>query len=324
MSIAVISAEEVAALLPYGDCIALMRDAMIALSQGRTRQSLRAIIDLEAGNAFGVMPGAMNGGPFGAKLVSVFPGNVARGGTSHQGLVALFDPETGAPLAVIEAGELTAIRTAAASAAASAALARADSRRLALLGCGEQAWRHVEAIRLVRPIERVTIWGRNPDRAEVLSRRVRAAGLAASVAATPALAVADADIICTVSGASEPILHSGDVADGTHINAVGSSRAGPAEIGETLVARARFFADHRDGVLAQGAEFHRARDTGLITDAHILGEIGEVMAGVLPGRIRDGDVTIYKSLGSIVQDLAAAEHIWRRYSRHTQSATSTA
>jgi ornithine cyclodeaminase/alanine dehydrogenase-like protein (mu-crystallin family) len=313
MSIAVISAEEVAALLPYGDCIALMRDAMIALSQGRTRQSLRAIIDLEAGNAFGVMPGAMNGGPFGAKLVSVFPGNVARGGTSHQGLVA-----------VIEAGELTAIRTAAASAAASAALARADSRRLALLGCGEQAWRHVEAIRLVRPIERVTIWGRNPDRAEVLSRRVRAAGLAASVAATPALAVADADIICTVSGASEPILHSGDVADGTHINAVGSSRAGPAEIGETLVARARFFADHRDGVLAQGAEFHRARDTGLITDAHILGEIGEVMAGVLPGRIRDGDVTIYKSLGSIVQDLAAAEHIWRRYSRHTQSATSTA
>lgn len=309
MTIVTVSAEQVTELLPYSECIPLMREAMIALSQGRTRQLLRGIVDLDQGNAFGVMPGAMLGGPFGAKLVSVFPGNAASGGMSHQGLVALFNPDNGAPVAVLEGGEITAIRTAAASAAATDVLSRADSRRLALLGCGEQAWRHVEAIRLVRDIEHVAIWGRSHERAEALAERVRASGLDATATADIHTAALDADIICTVSGAHDPILYDADVADGTHINAVGSSRAGPSEIGETLVARARFFADHRDGVLAQGAEFLRAKAAGLLTDDHVLGEIGEVMVGTLIGRRDTADVTIYKSLGSIVQDLAAAQHI---------------
>jgi ornithine cyclodeaminase len=192
-------------------------------------------------------------------------------------------------------------------------LARGNARRLALIGCGEQAWRHVEAIRLVRPVEHVAIWGRSPERAEDLATRVRESGLAATVFSDVAATVAYADIICTVSGALEPVLHSVDVGDGIHINAVGSSRAGPAEIGETLVARARFFADHREGVLAQGAEFLRTRAAGLVGDDHVLGEIGEVMAGTLVGRKGDSDVTIYKSLGSIVQDLVSAEHVRARY-----------
>jgi ornithine cyclodeaminase len=296
-----VSAAEVARLLPYQECIPLMREAMMSLSQGRTRQMLRSILDLPEGRAFGVMPGAvLEDGVFGAKLVSVYPDNFARGGSSHQGVVALFDAETGAPSAILEAGEITAIRTAAASAAATDALARPDARHLAILGYGEQARRHLDAIRCIRGIERVTVWGRDFEKA-------RAFG--GEACETVEAAVAGADIICTVTAAAEPILESCWVADGAHVNAVGSSRAGPAEIANDLVARARFFADHAEGVRSQGAEFIRAREAGLIGEDHLLGEIGEVFAGSIQGRVSDADVTIYKSLGSIVQDLAAARHI---------------
>jgi ornithine cyclodeaminase/alanine dehydrogenase-like protein (mu-crystallin family) len=303
-----VDADEVARLLPYEECIPLMREAMIALSAGRTRQLLRSILDLPQGRAFGSMLGAMlDDGVFGAKLVSVFPDNFEKGGRSHQGLVALFDGESGAPSAILEAGEITAIRTAAASAAATEALARPDARRLAILGYGEQALRHVEAIRAVRDLERVTVWGRSPHRASAFAERIGGEAFATAEAA-----VAEADIVCTVTAASEPILESRWVADGAHVNAVGSSRAGPAELDNDLVARARFFADHRDGVLSQGGEFLRARGAGMVGDEHVLGEIGEVMAGSIPGRLSPADVTIYKSLGSIVQDLAAARHVVAR------------
>lgn len=315
MNLLLASAEDVARLLSYRDCIALVRAAMIDLSQGRTRQVLRSILKLdEAGRMFGVMPGAMTGADaiFGAKLVSVFPGNFASGKMSHQGVVVLFDDDSGAPSAVLEAGEITAVRTAAASAAATDALARPDASRLAILGYGEQAWRHVMAIREVRTIGQVRVWGRSRDRAEAFAERVRKSGLEATPAASAADAAAEADIICTVSAAAEPILMSADVADGCHVNAVGSSYAGPSEIDVALVARARLFADHRAGVLAQGAEFIRAREAGLVGDDHLLGEIGEVFAGTLAGRTSARDVTLYKSLGSIVQDLAAARHIVAR------------
>ena len=281
------------------------------MSAGRTKQLLRSILDLPEGRAFGSMLGAMlDDGTFGAKLVSVYPDNFAHGGHSHQGVVVLFHAETGAPSAILEAGEITAIRTAAASAAATDALARRDAGRLAILGYGEQAWRHVQAIKCVREIDRITVWGRSPAKARGFAERVGGEAFA-SVEDT----VAGADIVCTVTAAPEPILESRWVADGTHVNAVGSSRAGPAEIDNALVARARFFADHRAGVLAQGAEFIRAREAGLIGEDHLLGEIGEVMAGTLPGRTGEGEITLYKSLGSIVQDLAAARHIVAQLSR---------
>jgi ornithine cyclodeaminase len=299
-----VSAEEVERRLTYETCIPLMREAMIALSQGRTRQLLRGIVDLEDGNAFGVMPGALLGGAFGAKLISIFPANVARGGLSHQGVVVLFDGENGAPTAIVDAGALTGIRTAAASAAATDALARSEATILAVLGTGEQALRHIEAIRHVRPISRVTIWGRDPAKAGALAEQVGGEAAPSVRAATES-----ADIICTVTACAEPILASVDVVDGAHINAVGSSRAGPAEIANDLVARARFFADHEEGVRAQGAEFIRAREAGLIGEDHLLGEIGDVMAGRLAGRTSPRDVTLYKSLGSIVQDLAAAHYL---------------
>jgi ornithine cyclodeaminase len=294
---------EVRRRLDRRTCIALMRDAMTALSAGKSKQLLRGIIDLDGGNAFGVMPGALEGTGFGAKLVSVFP----RAEHSHQGVIVLFDEATGAPAAVIDAGEVTAIRTACASAAATDALALPDARTLAILGTGEQAWQHALAVPLVREIDTIRLWGRSPDKAKALARRIEEdLGITTATAPSVAEAVADAAIVCTTSASPEPILHSADIADGTHINLVGSSRAGPAEIDGALVARARFVPDHRDGVLAQGAEFLRARAAGLVTDDRVLPEIGTVFAGTSPGRLTPADVTIYKSLGSIVQDLAAA------------------
>src|SRR5271170_2223009 len=203
-----IDREEVARRLTYEMCIPLVRNAMIEFSRGETKQLLRSIITLSDGRMFGVMPGAMGAHAlFGTKLISVFHENFARGIQSHQGLVILFDPESGAPVCVVHAGELTAIRTAAASAVATDALARKNARRLALLGYGEQAGTHARAIGKVRKLESIIIWGRSLERAEAFAARIRAE-LAVPVfaAANVREAVAEADIICTLTPATEPIL----------------------------------------------------------------------------------------------------------------------
>ncbi len=309
-----IDREEVARRLTYEVCIPIVRGAMIAFSRGETKQLLRSIIPLSNGRLFGVMPGAMGaGGPFGAKLISVFQDNFAKGIQSHQGLVILFDPDTGAPVCVVDAGEITAIRTAAASAVATDVLARKDARRLAILGYGEQAATHVRAIGKVRNIESITVWGRSPDRARAFASAMQAElGVPFSVVATVEQAVAQADIICTVTAATEPILKGDWVRPGTHVNVVGSGFAGPAEIDNDLVVRSRFIADSREGVLNQGAEFLRAKAAGLIGDDHIIAEIGQVLANDVEGRRSVDEITVYKSLGHVVQDLASA---WALYSQ---------
>jgi ornithine cyclodeaminase len=304
----VIDRQEVAQRLTYELAIPIVREAMIAFSTGQTRQLLRSIIPLAEGRMFGLMPGAMGAdAPFGAKVISVYPENFAKGRQSHQGLIVLFDPELGAPACVVHAGEVTAIRTAAASAAATDALARPDARRLALLGYGEQAATHARAIAKVRPLEQITVWGRSFDRAQAFAASIgEELGVPATAFAEAKDAVAQADIICTVSAAKEPILKGAWVAPGTHVNVVGSSYAGPVEIDDELVVRARFIADSREGVLAQGAEYLKAREAGLIDERHVVGEIGQVFAGELEGRQNPFQVTIYKSLGHVVQDLASA------------------
>ncbi len=309
-----IDREEVARRLTYEMCIPIVRDAMIAFSKGETKQLLRSILPLSEGRFFGVMPGAMGAhAPFGAKLISVFYENFARGIQSHQGLVILFDPETGAPVCVVHAGEITAIRTAAASAVATDALAREDACRLAILGYGEQAATHARAIGKVRGLESISIWGRSPERARAFAERMQAE-LAVPVADAGAVeeAVADADIICTVTSAADPILKGAWVRPGTHLNLVGSSHAGPAEVDNDLVVRSRFIADSREGVINQGAEFLRAKAAGLVGDDHIVAEIGQVLAGEIEGRRSPEEITAYKSLGHVVQDLASA---WALYSQ---------
>ena len=212
------------------------------------------------------MPGALGTtAPFGAKLLSVFQRNSALGRQSHQGLVILFEPETGVPVCVVHAGEITAIRTAAASAAATDALARHDARNLAILGYGEQAATHARAIAKVRHLASIVVWGRSPERAGSFAERMQAElALPVSAAGCAEEAVAQADIICTVTSAAEPILKGEWVRPGTHLNLVGSSHPGPVEVDNHLVARSRFVADSREGVLRQGAEFLKAKEAGLI------------------------------------------------------------
>ena len=305
---------EVSRRLTYEMCIPIIRSAMTKFSRGETKQLLRSIIPLSEGRVFGIMPGAMGTrGPFGAKLISVFHENSARGIQSHQGLVVLFDPSTGAPVCAVHAGEITAIRTAAASAVATDALARKDARRLALLGYGEQAKRHAQAMGKVRNLKSIVFWGRSLDRAHAFAEHMQTE-LAVPVAAVRAVqdAVAEADIICTLTSSAEPILKGEWVRPGTHLNLVGSSYAGPVEVDNELVVRSRFFVDSREGVLNQGAEFLRAKAAGLIGDDHIVGEIGDVLASEIEGRRSPEEVTVYKSLGHIVQDLASA---WALYSQ---------
>lgn len=309
-----IDREEVARRLTYDVCIPIVRDAMIAFSRGETKQLLRSILTLSEGRLFGIMPGAMGAhAPFGAKLISVFQENAAMGRQSHQGLVILFDPGTGAPVCVVHAGEITAIRTAAASAVATGVLARPDARRLAILGYGEQAATHARAIGKVRDLESIMVWGRSPERARTFAARMQAE-LAVPVAPAGDVeeAVAQADIVCTVTAAAEPILKGTWVRPGTHLNLVGSSYAGPAEVDNDLVVRSRFIADSREAVLRQGAEFLRAKEAGLVGDSHIVAEIGQVLAGEIEGRRSAEEITAYKSLGHAVQDLASA---WALYSQ---------
>ena len=307
-----IEREEIARRLTYEACIPLVRQAMISFSGGQTRQLLRSIIPLAGGHLFGVMPGALGeDAAFGAKLISVYPENFSKGLQSHQGLVVLFEPATGAPVCILHAGEITAIRTAAASAAASASLARPDARHLGILGYGEQAATHARALTLVRPITRVSVWGRSSERAAAFCERMQAElRLPFSSARDAETLAGEADIICTVTASREPILKGAWVQPGTHVNVVGSGVAGPAEIDTELVTRSRFIVDSREGVLKQGAEFLRAKAVGAIDDTHIAGEIGEVFAGKTPGRQSASDITIYKSLGHVVQDLACA---WALY-----------
>jgi ornithine cyclodeaminase/alanine dehydrogenase-like protein (mu-crystallin family) len=308
----VIDREEVTARLTYEVCMPLVRQAMIALSRGETRQLLRQIIQLGGGRMFGTMPGALGErAMFGCKLISVFPENFAKGVQSHQGVVVLFDGESGAPVCIVHAGEVTAIRTAAASAVATDALARPDATRLAILGYGEQALTHARAMSKVRPLTDITIWGRTFDKARTFADDL-AEELDLPVAAFQDVrdTVAEADIICTVSSAMEPILKGAWVKPGTHLNLVGSSFAGPTEVDHDLVVRSRFIADYREGVLAQGAEFLKAKEAGLIGDDHVVGEIGQVLDGVLPGRQFPDQITVYKSLGHVVQDLAAAQALY--------------
>ncbi|HEX3886205.1 MAG TPA: ornithine cyclodeaminase family protein [Phenylobacterium sp.] len=300
----VFDAPEVRQRLGLDETRAAVREAMIALSDGRVRQNLRSFIGLGEGRTFAIMPAALGErAAFGAKLVSVFGDGTGR--KSHEGLVVLFDGETGVPVCVADAGAVTEIRTPAASAAATDALARPEADSLAVLGLGRQALGHIAALARVRPLASVRVWGRDATFAQAFAERAaRETGLPVRAIADAERAVADAAIVCTVTGAADPILKGAWIAPGAHVNLVGSSGPAHAEADDALVAKSRFIVDHREHVLAHGGEFLRARSCGLIDDGHIAAEIGEVFAGTKAGRTSDDQITIYKSLGHAVQDVA--------------------
>jgi ornithine cyclodeaminase/alanine dehydrogenase-like protein (mu-crystallin family) len=292
----------------------VVREAMIALSDGRVRQHLRSFIGLGEGRTFAIMPAALDErAAFGAKLVSVFVDESGR--KAHEGLVVLFDGETGAPICVADAGEVTAIRTPAASAAATQALARGDADSLAVLGLGRQALGHILALSRVRALRSVSVWGRDPGRAQAFAEQAAAAcGMPVQAVNEAERAVAGAAIVCTVTGAVDPILKGAWIAPGTHVNLVGSSGPANAEADDTVVSASRFFVDHREHVLAHGGEFLRARAHRLVDEQHIAAEIGEVFAGTAAGRTADDQITVYKSLGHAAQDLAVTAWLYKNRS----------
>jgi ornithine cyclodeaminase/alanine dehydrogenase-like protein (mu-crystallin family) len=297
-----------------------VRRAMIALSDGRARQLLHSFIGLGEGRTFAIMPAALGErAAFGAKLVSVFADG--SGGKRHEGLVVLFDGETGAVACVADAGEVTAIRTPAASAAATDALARRDADTLAVLGLGRQAMGHIAAIARVRPLRAVRVWGRDLGRARGFAERaVSETGLPVEAVADARQAVADAAIVCTVTGATDPILMDRWLAPGTHVNLVGSSGPGQAEADAAVVTAGRYIVDHREHVLAHGGEFLRAKAAGVADDSIIAAEIGEVFAGTKPGRTSPQEITVYKSLGHAVQDLAATAWLFEQIEKVAECA----
>jgi ornithine cyclodeaminase/alanine dehydrogenase-like protein (mu-crystallin family) len=298
--------------LGYDAAIDAVRAAMIALSNGSAKQLLRSFIGLET-KTFAIMPAALSSrGFFGAKLVSVFFGSDGR--RAHEGLVVLFDGDSGKPVCTADAAAITHIRTAAASAVATDALARRDATIMAVMGVGKQAESHIEAIAKVRRLDQVLVWGRTHDAGNRFADKMsQKTGLQVQGIASAREAAASADIICTVTSASEPILEGAWVKAGTHLNVVGSSAPGPVEIDQALVLKSRFFADHREHVLVHGAEFLRAKQMGAVSDEHIVGEIGEVLGGTKRGRLAATDITLYKSLGHAVQDIAALMWLHQHY-----------
>ncbi|MGW9231889.1 ornithine cyclodeaminase family protein [Pseudorhizobium sp. NPDC055634] len=298
--------------LPYDACIDIMRLAMKRLSADPTDQPLRSISQISPGKLLGVMPGSLSQtGVFGLKVVSVFEGVRDGGRSAHQGLVILFSSDTGSVLCTGDAEEITRIRTAAATAAATDALARKEASRLAVFGCGVQARSHVLALKHVRALSDVVVWGRShPVAARFADDLASETGLPVRAEADAERAASGADIICTVTAAHEPVLFREWVAPGTHVNAVGSSRPGPTEIDDALVAASRYVADYRRSALAAASEFLNAKAAGIIDDDHIVGEIGEVLSGRIAGRTSADEITLYKSLGHIAQDLSALAHVY--------------
>jgi len=316
MQLRVIGADQVIELLPMAECIELMDGAMRAASSGDAVMPLRAKMDLPVEGMLGWMPGYMaEPEVFGMKLVAVFEKNFAAGMHSHNGVVVLFESGHGRPVAVVDAAEITAIRTAAASALATRLLAREDATTLTIMGYGAQGRQHLESMLCVRDFGDIRIWGRDASRAQTFADEMGSRfGVEIRPLTDARESVAGADVICTVTGSPEPILAGDWLEAGQHINAVGTSFPGLRELDTSAVARSRMFVDLREGAIAQAGEFQMARDEGAIDESHILGEIGEVALGRVRGRTGPEDITLYKSLGLVVQDLASAYYVARKAS----------
>jgi alanine dehydrogenase len=304
----VLNGDDIRRLVTIADLIEPIAAAMAGATRREAQLPLRQAIPLGGADKFGVMPGALGGdGTYGAKLLSLFPGNPDRGLSSHAGVMLVFDRETGLPKACLDASVLTALRTAAASAVATRLLARPDARRLAIIGAGEEAEGHVTAMRAVRTLDKVVVWSRNRDKTEAFARR-----LGIDAAPTMAAALEDADLICTTTSATQPFLSVAMIPAGAHLNAVGGSMPYLRELQPDCVPALGFFTDYRPSLEAQAGEVIDARAQGLVAADWQATEIGEVIAGTRSGRTGDAERTVYRSLGVASQDLAAGEFVVAR------------
>lgn len=295
------------------DCIDCLDRAMRAVSRGEVAAPPRLFAGhFDKSGVLGVMPGSAKGlDVYGAKIISLHPDNPGKGLPTIQGFVALFELATGAPVALIEGSELTAIRTAAASGLATRELARRDATTHGIFGTGVQAVTHVDAIGAVRNIERVVIWGRSEKRArDLAAEQAERTGLDIVSTTDPAEAAA-CDIVSAVTAAREPVLEGRWVRAGTHINLVGAHEPTAREADSDLVAKSAVYVDLMDSAMNEAGDIVIPIGEGVIGKDHVTGEIGQLLEGEVPGRANADAVTLYKSVGVVGQDLFAADYIYR-------------
>ena len=308
MSVRVIDEHDVRRLLPMAECIEVMAEALASLARGEVHNPLRFVVrPPDAPTLMGLMPAQRGGSTplWGLKTVVIAPGNAARNMDLHQGFVALFDGETGETRALLNAGGITAVRTAAVSAVATRLLAREDARTLAILGAGIQGKANLEAMRAVRDFDRVVAWSRTPGRAGAELDGV-------DEVETVEEAQRDADVVVTATSAAEPIVERGWLKAGAHVNAVGSSIPTTRELDTETMRDAALFVDRRESTVNEAGDFLFPQREGAIGPEHIRAEIGELLVGSAEGRRSQDELTVFKSLGLAVEDLAAAEHVLRR------------
>jgi ornithine cyclodeaminase len=307
MSVRVLDEQDVRRLLPMAACIEIMADALASLARDELHNPLRFVVHPPGEpSLLGLMP-AHRSTPkplYALKAVAIFPGNSAYGLDPHQGFVALFDGKTGQTRALLNAGAITAVRTAAVSAVATRLLAATETRKLAILGAGIQGRAHLEAMRAVRPFEHVAVWSRTPGRAATLAD-VDEVGSAEE-------AVRDADVVVTATSAREPVLRRQWLKPGAHVNAMGSSIPTTRELDTATMVDAALFVDRRESTVNEAGDYLFPLREGAITEEHIRAEIGELLIGSAEGRRSPQEITVFKSLGLAVEDLAAAEHVLRR------------
>ncbi len=306
MSVRILNRAEVEHLMPVADCIEPMAEILAALTRGELFNPLRVFVRPEGTDTAMTLMPAYRPSPaaYALKTACVSPGNAKLGLESHQGFVALFDGETCVTRGIFNAAAITGIRTAAVSGLATRLLARPDSTVLAILGSGTQARYHLEAMRAVLPIERVQAWSRTPGQAGKLDGVVEA-GSAQE-------AVEGADVVVTVTAAKEPILERSWLKEGAHVNAVGSAKPFTRELSSETMAAGSLFVDRRESTLNEAGDYLFPAEEGLIGPDHIRAELGEILNGQAQGRTSDRELTIFKSLGIAVQDLAAAEYVFHR------------
>jgi ornithine cyclodeaminase/alanine dehydrogenase-like protein (mu-crystallin family) len=313
MRVLILSHGDVQAALPPEACAEAMAAVLAAHARGGTYLPLRSVIRPPGAAGFmGLMPGWRGEQPggdaaFALKAICIMPGNPARGLDAHQGLVTLFDGETGVPTAILDASAVTAIRTAAVTAVATGLLARADARTLAILGAGVQARSHLRALAGVRGFEQVRVYAPTAAHARAVAEEAGPAG-ELSVATSAEEAVRGADVVVAVTNSPEPVLDHAWLKPGAHVNAVGASTLQARELDTATVAASALFCDSRESLRNEAGEFARAVADGAITgEEHVRAELGEVLAGMAPGRRDDGELTLFRSLGIAIEDLAAAE-----------------
>ena len=316
MKILILDSEHIRELLPMRDCIELMADALSSLARSEVFQPLRTIIrPPEASGLLGLMPAYRTGdhGAFGMKAICVFPGNPAIGKDAHQGAVMLFSRDTGEMIALVNASEITAIRTAAVSAVATRLLSREDAHELAIIGAGVQARTHFAALDVVREITQARVACRNIEHAQELVREMQPRfSFPIKAVETNEEAVRGADLIVTATSSQEPVLNKDWISAGAHVNAIGTHSPNSREIDSATMAAARIFVDRRESALNEAGDYLLAAKEGLIDADSIVGEIGELLIGTKHGRNSVNEITLFKSLGLAIEDVACAEYLYQK------------